>query len=259
MSYTSEKFNVAMKNAIKIAGQDLERMNNDWAKLREKSNKEIPKMLKDAAKEATASLKIDNEKLKEQNKELKEQLKKGGKAHLQDKKAYDTNLKIRESELDEKDQEIAKLNERCKFCNDFCPPLWCAKKLLEENEELKEENEKIGELVISQTDKLKEVSIKYNEGYKINQELKEEIAKKDADLEETVKEGMRYAIKRLIDAEEEEDDKCEKCGKGEKDFEDMFDGDALSTYAVNGKLWCPDCIHDDCNDESDEDEDEDED
>ena len=47
--------------------------------------------------------------------------------------------------------------------------------LQEENKKLKEENEKIGELVISQTDKLKEVSIKYNEGYKINQELKEEI------------------------------------------------------------------------------------
>tara|TARA_R100001015_G_C4633110_1_gene197601 strand:+ start:1450 stop:2538 length:1089 start_codon:yes stop_codon:yes gene_type:complete len=43
----------------------------------------------------------------------------------------------------------------------------------EEIEALKKENEKIAELVISQTDKLKEVSIKYNEGYKINQELKE--------------------------------------------------------------------------------------
>tara|TARA_R110001632_G_scaffold55457_3_gene135763 strand:- start:667 stop:1680 length:1014 start_codon:yes stop_codon:yes gene_type:complete len=238
-------------------------------------------------------------------------------------------IKLLPDELKSVQTEIKELKERCKFCNDFCPPLWCAKKLLEENEELKEhlnsllteeqkdiikgeglinpenaiycpddlvkriqsflkerdelaeenvqlndddwvityhkalkykcvldedyylqhlndegqlidpdefnalqeenkklkeENEKIGELVISQTDKLKEVSIKYNEGYKI-----------------------------------ESDDKCEKCGKGEKDFEDMFDGDALSTYAVNGKLWCPDCIHDDCNDESDEDEDEDED
>ena len=238
-------------------------------------------------------------------------------------------IKLLPDELKSVQTEIKELKERCKFCNDFCPPLWCAKKLLEENEELKEhlnsllteeqkdiikgeglinpenaiycpddlvkriqsflkerdelaeenvqlndddwvityhkalkykcvldedyylqhlndegqlidpdefnalqeenkklkeENEKIEELVISQTDKLKEVSIKYNEGYKI-----------------------------------ESDDKCEKCGKGEKDFEDMFDGDALSTYAVNGKLWCPDCIHDDCNDESDEDEDEDED
>ena len=181
-------------------------------------------------------------------------------------------IRLLPDELKSVQTEIKELKERCKFCNDFCPPLWCAKKLLEENEELKEhlnsllteeqkdiikgeglinpenaiycpddlvkriqsflkerdelaeENEKIGELVISQTDKLKEVSIKYNEGYKI-----------------------------------ESDDKCEKCGKGEKDFEDMFDGDALSTYAVNGKLWCPDCIHDDCNDESDEDEDEDED
>ena len=48
------------------------------------------------------------------------------------------------------------------------------KKLKELIKKLKEENEKIGDLVKSQTDKLKEVSIKYNEGIKINQELKEE-------------------------------------------------------------------------------------
>mgnify|MGYP007025663218 CR=1 FL=1 len=41
---------------------------------------------------------------------------------------------------------------------------------------------------------------------------------------------------------------CQKCGKTEKDFDpDDFDGPALTTYAVNGKVWCPDCISDDCN------------
>ena len=151
MSYTSEKFNVAMKNAMKIAGQDLERMNNDWAKLREKSNKEIPKMLKDAAKEATASLKIDNEK-------LKEKLIEKSKAHLQ-------LLEI----------DLLKTKENKKLLEDLKESHASFKEEREENKKLKEENEKIGELVISQTDKLKEVSIKYNEGYKINQELKEEI------------------------------------------------------------------------------------
>ena len=75
MSYTSEKFNVAMSALRKIHDQDLERMNTDWAKLREKKDKQLPKMLKEAKKEATASLKIENTKLKEEIKILKEERK----------------------------------------------------------------------------------------------------------------------------------------------------------------------------------------
>ena len=73
MSYTSEKFNVAMSALRKIHDQDMERMNNDWAKLREKKDKQLPKMLKEAKKEATASLKIENTKIKEEIKELKKE------------------------------------------------------------------------------------------------------------------------------------------------------------------------------------------
>jgi len=69
-------------------------------------------------------------------------------------------------ELDElSDKCIQEIEEKQKLRKEI-------KELKEENEKLKEENEKIGDLVVSQTDKLKEVSIKYNEGYKVNQEIK---------------------------------------------------------------------------------------
>ena len=75
-------------------------------------------------------------------------------------------------EINQLKEEIDKLKEEIKHKNSkFCE--WG-----EENQKLKEENEKIGKLVISQTDKLKEVSIKYNDGYKINQKLKKEIDEK---------------------------------------------------------------------------------
>jgi len=50
---------------------------------------------------------------------------------------YGSLERIRE-ENEKLREEIEELNKRCKFCNDFCPPKWCAKKMLEENEKLKE-------------------------------------------------------------------------------------------------------------------------
>ena len=50
------------------------------------------------------------------------------------------------------------------------------------------------------------------------------------------------------DSEIEEDEKCEKCGKTEEECDWEGDGPALTTYAVNNKMWCPDCISDDCGD-----------
>jgi len=50
------------------------------------------------------------------------------------------------------------------------------------------------------------------------------------------------------------DDVCEKCGKTEADFEGLFKGPAITMYAVNNRLWCPDCIYDDCNEEEETEE-----
>jgi len=85
-------------------------------------------------------------------------------------------------------------------------------KLEEENEELKEENEKIGGLVISQTDKLKEVSIKYNDGYKINQELKEENEKlKDGFTKEEASKFLEENEKLKAEVEMKKDAWCPEC------------------------------------------------
>ena len=126
MSYTSEKFNLAMSALRKIHDQDLESMNTSWAKNREKSDKQLPKMLKEAKKEATASLKIENTKLKEEIKILKEERKdipmteleqlKAENEHLKLKEeGFDNVLKVRSSlakgEIHHRDEEIKKLKE----------------------------------------------------------------------------------------------------------------------------------------------------
>ena len=121
-------------------------------------------------------LQEENEKLKEENEKLKEQ------------QCEDCGFGNRVWSL--------------LYENDYCPTSYgeaasFIKDILKEDliiQELKEENEKIGELVISQTDKLKEVSIKYNDGYKINQELKEENEK----FEEAMKDALSCS-KLIID------------------------------------------------------------
>ena len=39
---------------------------------------------------------------------------------------------------------------------------------------------------------------------------------------------------------------CEKCSTTEEGHEDDCDGPFITHYAVNGKMWCCDCIADDC-------------
>lgn len=77
-----------------------------------------------------------------------------------------------------------------------------------------------------------------------------------ADLDEQHIKTLRSAGYPEEDLGAEEDPVCEQCGKTEAECDWEGDGPALSTYAVNGKLWCPDCISDDCNEESSESEEE---
>tara|TARA_R110002167_G_scaffold287595_2_gene492443 strand:+ start:39 stop:785 length:747 start_codon:yes stop_codon:yes gene_type:complete len=121
----------------------------------------------------------ENKKLKEDNEKLNEKLKDTQKAMYDLTMSFSKQLSDASTtmikdvkEINQLKEEIDKLKEEIKHKNSkFCE--WG-----EENQKLKEENEKIGKLVISQTDKLKEVSIKYNDGYKINQKLKKEIDEK---------------------------------------------------------------------------------
>ncbi len=87
------------------------------------------------------------------------------------------------------------------------------KKLKEDIDNVEEENEKIGGLVISQTLKLKDVSIKHNELFKENQKLKEQ--------NECLKADMRYLEEQNWNLQEEK----EALTNVNATYEDLLAGD----------------------------------
>jgi cell division protein FtsB len=133
----------------------------------------------------TIQLNEANKKLEDENEELKDENRK---------------LDIQNDEYDTGFLELYGILEKHDIMEDTTPKLMEMLDIVDKTiNEKDKENKKIGELVISQTDKLKEVSIKYNEGSKtneeiisINEKMKEmnnEMAKENAQMEIRVKEA----------------------------------------------------------------------